>query len=209
MMFWYPKGKDYEVRDNNGVTLKDFLKNYNPNAHDRPAVTADSLIFSKDDGGLKILLIRRGRHPSFGKLALPGGFIEMDESLEDAAARELFEETGLAGVPLAQLGAYGGIGRDPRMRIVSVAYMAVLDKDAKVKAGDDAAEAVFYSISLKHEIIDDKTVYRLSFSNRRAKAGATIVESAGKRMIAESDIAADHSVMILDALERFGFIENN
>ena len=208
-MFWYPKGKDFDVRDRNGVTLRDFLKKYNPDAHERQAVTADNLIFMKKNCVLKILLIRRGRHPSFGKLALPGGFIERNESLEEAAARELLEETGLKGVRLTQLGAYGEVGRDPRMRIVSVAYMAVLGEDAEVKAGDDAAEAGFYSISLKQEMTDDKKVYRLSFENSAETAGSTVVESAGKRIVAESDVASDHSIMILDALDRLGIIDGN
>ena len=199
-MFWYPKEKDFGVRDPEGVTLRDFLETYNPDAYDRPAVTVDNLIFQKEDGGLKILLIRRGRHPYYGMLGLPGGFIEMNETLEDAAARELFEETGVAGIPLKQLGAYGSIGRDPRLRIVSVAYVSVLSKDTAVQAGDDAAEAGFYGVTLQKKMNGLETNYELRFNNGQASAGATITENAGKRTITDSGLSSDHALMVLDAL---------
>jgi 8-oxo-dGTP diphosphatase len=207
-MFWYPKGKDFDERDADGVALRDFLKSYDPNRYDRPSVTVDMLVFKKEAEGLKILLIRRGRHPSYGKFALPGGFLEMDETLGDAAARELFEETGLRGVELTQLGAYGDIGRDPRTRIISVAYTAVLEGDANPKAGDDAADAGFYGITLNRKVINSEKVYRLAFSNGMNIARSKLKESANKRTIIDSDVASDHSIMILDALERLGFIEN-
>jgi ADP-ribose pyrophosphatase YjhB (NUDIX family) len=207
-MFWYPKEKDYDERDADGVTLRDFLKNYDPNKYERPAVTVDNLIFKKEGEALKILLIRRGRHPSYGKLALPGGFVEMDETLDEAAARELFEETGVRTANLAQLGAYGAVGRDPRMRIISIAYTAIVDSSVKAAAGDDAAEADFYIISLKRQVINNEKVYNLVFSFNEISVSSKVVESHGKREIAESDVASDHSIMILDALERLGLIEN-
>lgn len=206
-MFWYPTQKDYEERDADGVTLRDFLQSYDPNRYDRPSVTVDNLIFKKEGETLKILLIRRGRHPSYGKLALPGGFVEMDETLDDAAARELFEETGVQNAKLTQLGAYGALGRDPRTRIISVAYTAMVDAGVKPSAGDDAAEADFYSISLKNQVINNEKVYELAYSLHEICAHSTITERDGKREITNSDVASDHSIMILDALERLGFIE--
>lgn len=207
-MFWYPKEKDYDVRDAAGVTLRDFLKTYDPNKYERPSVAVDMLVFKKSPGGLQILLIRRGRHPSFGKLALPGGFVEMDESLEDAAARELAEETGLRGVKFAQLGVFGDVGRDPRMRIISVAYTAVLEHDAMARAGDDAMDAGFYDLSIKREVINSEKIYHMTFESGMNNAYSNVSESGGKRIVIDGGVSSDHPIMILNALERLGFIEN-
>lgn len=100
------------------------------------------LIFAVDnrEESIRLLLIKRKNHPFLGCWALPGGFVEMTESLRDAAARELEEETGVKGMYLEQLYTFGETGRDPRSRIISVAYMAVIDGSGlKVQAGDDAA----------------------------------------------------------------------
>lgn len=207
-MFWYPAGKDFDERDAEGVTLRDFLKSYDPGRFERPSVTVDILIFKKGDAGPKLLLIERGRHPSFGKLALPGGFIEMDESLEDAAARELLEETGISGISLRQLGAYGDVGRDPRTRIISVAYTAIAGGDVSARAGDDAADAGFYDVSLKQEEINSEKAWRLCFRGYGKTASSIVKKSGNKRIVVESDVTSDHSIMILDGLERLGLTEN-
>lgn len=207
-MFWYPKDKDYDARDSRGVTLREFLSGYDPNRYDRPAVTVDILAFRLEEDGLSLLLIRRGRHPAYGYLALPGGFVEMNESLEEAAARELAEETGLTGVSLVQLGAYGDVGRDPRMRIVSVAYMSLLPGPVAVRAGDDASDAAFYRVSMVKVRQNMEEFYDLSLTGENCRASAKIVKTALKREITESDIASDHAIMILDALERLGLVEN-
>ena len=110
----------------------------------RPAVTVDIVIFAGDDPDL--LLIRRKRVPFEGCWALPGGFVEMDESLEQAALRELAEETGISDVVLTEIGAFGDPTRDPRGRVISIAYAAVLEKPLlKVEAGSDAAEVAWFS----------------------------------------------------------------
>lgn len=106
-------------------------------------VTADMVVLS-DDTDPSVLLVRRGAPPYEGRLAIPGGFVDPDESLDAAARRELAEETGVdAGdaIRFEQLGAYGAPDRDPRGRIVSVAYLAVVRDLPGVRAGDDAAEA--------------------------------------------------------------------
>lgn len=110
-----------------------------------PAVTMDSLVFSFDGKKLRVLLIERGNEPYKGKWAFPGGFLNMDESCEAGALRELEEETGLTGVSLRQFHTFSQPGRDPRERIVTVSYYA-LTGVLKAKAGDDAAKAQWFGL---------------------------------------------------------------
>jgi len=112
----------------------------------RPAVTVDILVFRKHEKKRELLLIRRKHDPFAGKWALPGGFMDMDETLEEAAARELKEETGLEGLPLEQLKAYSALHRDPRHRTVSVAFTGVMTGNRPPKAGDDAREAAWFPV---------------------------------------------------------------
>ena len=107
----------------------------------RPAVTVDIVLFTVRQGELSVLLIRRGQPPFKGAWALPGGFVDDGEGLEHAARRELEEETGLTGMPLHQLGAFGDPGRDPRGHTVSIAYLAFLSAPPRAVAGDDATDA--------------------------------------------------------------------
>lgn len=107
-----------------------------------PAVTTDIVIFTIRDGQLKLLLIKRGGEPYQGRWALPGGFVEMDEDLEACARRELEEETGVSGVYLEQLYTFGRPDRDPRERVITVAYYALIPSDqVRLQAATDA-EAV-------------------------------------------------------------------
>jgi len=117
------------------------------NRHRRPFVTADAVIFALRDGDLQVLLVRRSHPPFQGMWAIPGGFVEMDETLEAAARRELQEETGLTGVTLEQLYTFGDPGRDPRGRSITVVYFAAVpDGRVAPRAGDDAAEVGWWSI---------------------------------------------------------------
>jgi 8-oxo-dGTP diphosphatase len=113
----------------------------------RPMVTVDAVVFTKTEDKTKVLLINRGKEPFKGKWALPGGFIDMDEELEDAVVRELEEETGLVGVQLEQMHTFGTVGRDPRGRQISIAFMGIATKGQDtIKAGDDAAKAQWFGI---------------------------------------------------------------
>jgi 8-oxo-dGTP diphosphatase len=114
----------------------------------RPAVTVDVAVFAKRDGERVVLLIQRKHAPFEGSWALPGGFVDENEGLEAAAARELREETGLTGLTLTEVGAFGDPGRDPRGHTVSITYAAEVDLDAvKPVAGDDAAKAEWHAWS--------------------------------------------------------------
>ena len=114
----------------------------------RPAVTVDAAVFAISGGTVKILLIQRKHDPFAGFFALPGGFVEMDESLDHAAKRELAEETGLDGVPLTQLGAYGDVGRDPRGRVISVVFWGKLAAPPDgLRADSDAAALGWFPLA--------------------------------------------------------------
>ena len=113
----------------------------------RPALTVDCVVFGLDDEDLKVLLIERDLPPFEGKWALPGGFVRVDESVDDAALRELQEETGVKKVFLEQLYTVGDLNRDPRERVVTVAYYALVRLSShKVKAATDARQALWFAI---------------------------------------------------------------
>ena len=121
---------------------------YDPAHFDRPSVTVDVVLFAYRDGDLQVLLVRRKKWPYQDYWAIPGGFIQMDETLEQAALRELHEETGVGGVYLEQLYTFGDPERDPRTRVISVVYFALVgaDQARQVQGGDDAAEARWWSV---------------------------------------------------------------
>jgi 8-oxo-dGTP diphosphatase len=107
--------------------------------HPHPAVTVDIVLFAVRDETLKVLLIERGREPYRGRWALPGGFVEIDEGLEEAAVRELREETGIGDIWLTQLHAFGRPDRDPRERVISVAYYGMIPFErSHARAATDA-----------------------------------------------------------------------
>lgn len=118
-----------------------------PTDYPRPSVTVDVIIFTLRDNDLQALLVKRGYPPFEGMWAIPGGFVRIDESLEDAALRELEEETGVRDVYLEQLYTFGNPGRDPRGRVITVAYFALVPADAvQPRPGDDTAEARWWSV---------------------------------------------------------------
>lgn len=162
---------------------RQFLENYDPSKYDKPSVTADIVIFTlSDTNELSILLIKRGGYPYKDMWAIPGGFVNMDESVNAAAIRELEEETGIAGISVEQVATFGDVDRDPRMRVISVAYMAFVPKDMlNIKAGDDASDAQILTINVDLDGI--------TFSNKDYTFG-------------ESILAFDHAAIIRTALKR-------
>ena len=111
----------------------------------RPAVTADCVVMTKDTVP-QVLLIQRGADPYKGCWAFPGGFMNMDETTEECAIRELEEETGLQVSNIHQIGAYSKVDRDPRGRTITVAYLAIVDAPIAVTGQDDAAKAQWFPI---------------------------------------------------------------
>ena len=124
--------------------------------YERPAVTVDVLIFSIQDGRLQVALIKRGLPPFMDCWALPGGFVRADESLEEAARREIAEEAGVEELFLEQLYTFGEPGRDPRMRVITVAYYALVPADrVLLRAATDAADVSWFAIDAVPELAFD------------------------------------------------------
>lgn len=156
-------------------TVKPFSYEY-----PRPALTVDLVVFGvgthpqTGDLSLRVLLIERGQKPYKGSLALPGGFVEMDEGLDKAAFRELKEETGLEPAHLEQLYTFGAPKRDPRERVVSVAYVALVSMDAvgKPLAGSDAAKVGWVAANSAHELklaFDHNAILEMAHERLKAK----------------------------------------
>jgi 8-oxo-dGTP diphosphatase len=140
----------------------------------RPAVTADIVVFSFDGTHLNVLLIKRGNEPYKGQWAFPGGFLEPDETLEEAARRELKEETGLTPKHFYEVGSFSDLDRDPRGRTISVGFASVVrPNQIKAAAGDDAKEARWFNVhemprlAFDHEKICRMALWklRLAFIN--------------------------------------------
>ncbi len=124
----------------------------------KPAVTADIVIYTIQDNDLKVLLVKRGIEPFKDKWALPGGFVRIHESLEEAAKRELEEETDVKEVYLEQLYTFGDVNRDPRGRVITVSYFALINSEKakqELKASSDASEAKWFSVSNLPELSFD------------------------------------------------------
>ncbi len=151
-----------EPRDKKGLTEEEFLRQYDPGKYPRPSLTADVVIFRRGrDRSPEVLLVRRGGHPFLGRWALPGGFAMKDEPLDRTAARELMEETGVAGAELTLVGVYSAPGRDPRGWTVSAAYAAAVEK-TEARAGDDAADVRWFplrqGVAAPYELPDGPTL---------------------------------------------------
>ena len=160
-----------------------FLEQYDPGEYEKPSVTADIVVFTLDaKNSLSVLLIKRGGYPYKDCWAIPGGFVEISESVDEAAARELKEETDLDGLPITQIGTFGAVDRDPRMRVISVAYMAFVPKDRlHIKAGDDARDAQMFEISSDAD-------------------GLVLIGE--RNVVKETGLAFDHAHILHTALER-------
>ena len=161
---------------------KEFVKSHDSSIYDRPSVAVDILPFTQESGKLKIVLVKRGVPPFKGAWALPGGFIHMDESADDAARRELEEETGMKASRIEQLYTFSEPGRDPRMRVLSVAYLCIVPEvPVPLAAGTDASEAELFTVTNKNPLE---------------------LTSTGGTVISEDNLAFDHAEIIRAALAR-------
>lgn len=167
------------MKNKEGLTEEEFLKNYKPGDYERPSLTVDMVLFTLGDEEekdlkkvpekvLKVLLIKRKNHPFMGCWAIPGGFVDINESIEDAVYRELKEETNIDNVYLEQLYTWGDVNRDPRMRVISTSYMALVNKDdINASAGDDAEEVAWFDIRKKLISTEDfKIVSHIILENK-------------------------------------------
>ena len=224
--------KSNELKNKDGLTEKEFLKIYDAGKYERPSVTVDMLIFTiknkfKDNyrklpqKELKVLMIKRGDHPYIGQWALPGGFVNFDESLDVAAKRELKEETNIDNVYMEQLYTWGDVNRDPRTRIISASYMALVDSSLlDVKAGDDADDAKWFNIhteilkeiktNIENGYTEEKFV-KLTLSSDSEEIYSVInvkkivdgkVTRHETEIVENEGIAFDHAKSIEYALER-------
>jgi 8-oxo-dGTP diphosphatase len=138
--------------------------------YDKPSVTVDIVVFTIQNNELKVLLVKRNVEPFKRKWAIPGGFVKMDESLEEAAKRELQEESGVKNEYLEQLYTFGEPKRDPRGRVITVSYMALINSDnIKLEAKTDVSEAQWFSVNklptlaFDHKKILDYALLRLKW----------------------------------------------
>lgn len=209
-------------KNENGQTLEEFLEAYDPYRYRTPSCTTDAVIFSYTDQldtgleGLKLLLVKRKNHPGIGYWALPGGFINLEENLDDTARRELEEETGVKGLVMEQIGTYGDYDRDPRTRVITTAYMALVEEhQVEVHAGDDAADAAWCEICLElkqtewtQETEQDVYVLHIRNEDHDLHTSAIVKRTMTQGLIREEKysveemgmLAADHAAIIVQAL---------
>lgn len=191
--------------DKNGLTESEFLASYDRTKYDRPAYTVDNLLFADCGDGLAVLMVQRGGHPYLGQWALPGGFVDSGEYAEQAAKRELMEETGI-DVPTEQLFTVSTPGRDPRGWTVSTCFMGLLPEPVEPKAGDDAAAARWFNV----DYIASGDVYKIKLTSGDITLSAELKEvrtEGGKvdvnrtEILVRNGIAFDHAKIILYAIE--------
>lgn len=191
-----------------GLTEEEFLAQYKPKNYERPSVTVDMLVLgmSASLDGLKILLIQRNNHPYIDSWALAGGFVGMKESAYEAACRELEEETGLTDVYLEQIYTMSQPGRDPRMRVIDIAYMALIP-ETPVRAGDDAKDAMWFDIVFTDEVLrlehkEKGIVIEYKLQKKTFRNGRVKIDSLIPILNSEDSLAFDHAQIVLEGLMR-------
>ncbi|MEK5032436.1 NUDIX domain-containing protein [Paenibacillus sp. FSL R7-0302] len=220
------------VKGPNGLSEEQFLQNYNAGSYERPSVTVDMLIFTVmeqeqnnyrklADKSLQLLLIQRGEHPFLGQWALPGGFVGISESVEEAARRELYSETNIDNIYMEQLYTWGDVDRDPRMRVISCSYMALVDRKAlDVQAGDDAAATAWFDVSYhiletRREVLEQdvrqETLVEIILESEQEKLSGVVkltetiqghVRQVSREIVRSTGFSFDHLLMVQYAIER-------
>lgn len=224
---------EISVKNKDGLTEREFLEKYNSSLYDRPSVTVDMVLFTlgekqKDtlrrknkEKELKILLMKRGEHPFINKWSIPGGFVRIDESLGEGVQREIKEEIGIDDIYFEQLYTWGEVDRDPRMRIISASYMALVN-NKELKEGIETDDIAWFSVkkeSTGKQKISNEEIhynYRVSLSNeeRNIRIEYDLVEKIRMRVFdrevsyeyksvdGDNLLAFDHLKIIDYALER-------
>lgn len=184
----------------NNIEEKEFLKNYDASKFERPSVTNDVLIFTTEDKkeensrkvprkGLQVLLIKRDEYPYKGKWSVPGGFVKMDESLEEGALRKLKEKTGIENVYLEQLYTFGEVDRDPRTRIISIGNLALISKDSIIYSENaENKETKWFWVDkiLKKKEVSDNYItkkYLLTLKCEDIKINYEVIEKTERTLI--------------------------
>lgn len=224
--------QDNMFKNKQGLTEEQFLAIYDASKFERPSVTVDMLVFTVTDEEkknyrklpekvLRLLMIKRGDHPYIGQWALPGGFVQMDESLDEAALRELKEETNIDKIYMEQLYTWGDVGRDPRTRVISASYMSLVDSSTlDIKASDDADDAKWFTVSCRlyqeQKTVTEKgyilqRLFKLSLSNDESNLSAIVkimktvegkVTKVEREVVESNGIAFDHAKIIEYGIER-------
>lgn len=157
-------------------TEEAFLAHYKPSDYPRPSVTTDVAVFTAengDPGKLRLLMIRRGNHPCRGMYALPGGFVNPDETMDQAAGRELMEETGVRPSFMTQMRTFSKPGRDPRGWTITGAYVSLVNKEeVNAVAGDDAAEAHWFDVKFSIQTAEEASAHKADADSPAEKADA-------------------------------------
>lgn len=195
-----------ELRDKNGLTEAEFLAGYQSGDWPHPSVTADVLVFARQPEGLKLLLVRRGGHPFLGHWALPGGFAEPGETIEQTAERELLEETNLKGMTLVPVGFFTDPGRDPRCWSMTRAFLVYTEHlPPQMRAGDDAQDAAWFTVTTRRAGEGFKLILKngseticahMKVRERNTPAG--FVRSV--QLLSQMGLAFDHGKIIVTAL---------
>ncbi len=198
-----------ERLDEQGRTLAQFLAQYDISKYRSPSVAVDMAVFT-DESEPCVLLIRRRNHPYIGRWALPGGFVEFDETLEHAAARELEEETGITGAELLPFGVFDSVDRDPRTRVISSGFYTVVPRaQLRFTAGDDAADAALFRVACVRELAHSApgSIFSVALEGpERIECRARVLYGElGEKVVpltkpGEGGLAADHDCILLSAL---------
>ena len=215
-----PAPADPAPRDQNGLTEEAFLSQYDPNAFDRPAVSVDTVVFSidsrmqtknyrkLDEQKLTVLLLKRNEHPHLGKWSLPGGFVGSQESLDQAALRVLRDKTGLDDVYIEQLYTFGHPHRDPRMRVISTAWLALIDR-SRYRLNNTHTERIANPAWCEIDFPKEAQALRLQINNEAITIPVKTGETRNGKISAPtytatdpSPLAFDHTALILEGLLR-------
>ncbi|AKN29625.1 ADP-ribose pyrophosphatase [Clostridium carboxidivorans P7] len=221
--------EEINIKNKQGLTEEEFLEQYDDSIYQKPSFTVDMLIFTVMDEekenyrklpekSLKILLVKRGDHPCIGKWALPGGFVDVNESLDEAALRVLRAETNIDDIYMEQLYTWGEVNRDPRTRVISSSYMALVDSSSlSIKAGRDEEDAAWFNVRYnllqeKKEVVEKGYIYeqivqiKLWNENEELSAKIKVIENpdgkVSREIIGSEGIAFDHDKFIEYAISR-------